>query len=225
MEPPSIPGRRGRRGEQGFTLAALIVILTILMVFVAYTVPRSWSTVLQRDRERQTIWIMHQYARAIYDFQAKHQSYPTTMDQLKEARQPRFLRGFKGGYADPLTGEEDWLLIPATAIGQQQLRGGPPPVPPPTTGGGPPPTPNPTPNQPTTSTDTTGTQLGQQATIPAYPMKDWAGGAFIGVRPNKTGKSFFSLNGADQYDQWNYTVIDYKNEVEARKAATAIVYP
>src|SRR5918912_3796385 len=97
---------RGRRGEVVFTLAALIVILTILMVFVAYTVPRSWSNIMQRERERQTIWIMHQYARAIYDFQQKHQAYPTTMDQLKEARQPRLLRGFKGGWVDPLTGEE-----------------------------------------------------------------------------------------------------------------------
>ena len=41
---------RGKRSERGFTLAALIVILTIMMVFVAYTVPRQWSTVMQRQR-------------------------------------------------------------------------------------------------------------------------------------------------------------------------------
>ena len=38
--------RRLRRNERsGFTLAGLIVILTILMIFVAYTVPRMWSTI------------------------------------------------------------------------------------------------------------------------------------------------------------------------------------
>jgi type II secretory pathway pseudopilin PulG len=209
--------RTTHRGEQGFTLAALIVILTIMMIFVAYTVPRMWSTVMQREREQETIFAMRQYARAIYDFQDKHKALPTSMDQLTKARQPRFLRGGpKSEIADPLTGEVDWMLIPATALNQgPQLRNGP--AGPAGPGGG---------SGGTTTNPTTGSQGQQPATtIPAFPMKDWAGGPFIGVRPNKTGKSMLTVNGADQYDQWNFTYQDIKAEIDARRAAVALVTP
>src|SRR5918911_217421 len=122
MERLTTRGRSARRGEKGFTLAALIVICTIMMIFVAYTVPRQWSTVMQRERETQTIWAMRQYARGIQLFFNQHKSYPVSMQQLTEARQPRFLRGPKDGIPDPMTGEMDWLLVPATAQGQQPIR-------------------------------------------------------------------------------------------------------
>ena len=71
--------------EPGFTLAALIVILTIMMIFVAYTVPRQWSTVMQREREQQTIYAMRQYARASTNSRRSNNTYPTSPQQLKEA--------------------------------------------------------------------------------------------------------------------------------------------
>jgi type II secretory pathway pseudopilin PulG len=199
MERPTTPGRRARRGEEGFTLAALIVILSIMMIFVAYTVPRQWSTVLRREREQQTIWAMRQYARGIQNFFNQHKSYPVSMQQLVEARQPRFLRGPKDGIPDPFTGEMDWLLIPQAAQNQQQIRNIP-------QGGGP--------NQ----------QQQPPTTIPALPMKDWAGGPFIGVRPPKTGKSMLILNGADSYEQWTFTAVDLNQEIQLRLAGAAIVY-
>src|ERR1043165_2846404 len=102
---PSAPRalRPAPSGEQGFTLAALIVILTIMMIFVAYTVPRQWSTVMQREREKQTIWAMRRYAGAIHGFFATHHTYPVSMQQLTEAGLPRFLRGPKDGIPDPMT--------------------------------------------------------------------------------------------------------------------------
>jgi type II secretory pathway pseudopilin PulG len=194
---------RGRRSsEQGFTLAALIVILTIMMIFVAYTVPRQWSTVMQRERDQQTIFVMRQYARAIYNFQKKNNTYPVSMEQLAKARQPRWLRGNGEGIPDPMTGEMDWLLVPAAAAG---LQGG--------GGGG------------VRSNQPTGTQGQQPPTaIPALPMKDYAGGPFIGVRPPKTGKSLISLNGADQYEQWTFTAVELKAEIDARAVAAATIY-
>ena len=194
--------RRGKPSERGFTLAALIVILTIMMIFVAYTVPRQWSTVMQREREKQTIFVMRQYARAIYNFQKKNNTYPTTMEQLAKARQPRWLRGTGEGMPDPLTGEMDWLLVPAAAAGQQPNR----PV-----------------NGPNNTTTTTGPQQ-PATTMPALPMKDYAGGPFIGVRPAKTGKSILTLNGADQYEQWTFTVVELKAEIDARAVAAGTIY-
>ena len=101
-------GKRTRTSsaESGFTLAGLIVILTIIAVFIAYTVPEQWSKIMQRERERQTIFVMKQYARTIHEWQAKHGGgFPTSMDQIKEARLPRMVRGPKGELLDPLTGK------------------------------------------------------------------------------------------------------------------------
>ena len=101
--------------EHGFTLAGLIVILTIIMIFAAYTVPRQWSAIMQREREKQTIFVMKQYARSIYEFQ-KTKGNPVKLDQIKEARLPRYIRGVNGEYLDPLTGKADWILVPAGAV-------------------------------------------------------------------------------------------------------------
>jgi len=101
--------------ERGFSLAGLIVILTIIMVFIAFTVPRQWSMVMQRDRERQTMFVMKQYARSISEY-SKTKGPPVKLDQIKEARLPRYIRGVKGEYVDPLTGKVDWILVPAGAV-------------------------------------------------------------------------------------------------------------
>jgi len=182
----------GREGERGFTLAGVIVIMTIMMIFVAYTVPRQWSTIRQRDRERQTIFIMRQYAIAIDAFEKRNHALPVNITQLKDARQPRFVRGPKAEWVDPLTGEVDWLIIP-------QAAGATPPPPQPGT----PPAPAPP---------------------SAIPMKDYAGGPFIGVRPNKTGDSLIELNGMSKYEQWTYTLLDYRNERTLRLTAAQKVW-
>jgi type II secretory pathway pseudopilin PulG len=165
------------------------------MIIVAYTVPRQWSSVVQRERDRQTIFLMKQYAKAIDAYAVAHgNALPVSVNQMKEAKQPRFLRGKDAEFADPLTGEVDWLIIPQSSAGA----GG-------TLAPG---------TQPTSSTGTTGTQ--GAPTVPAIPIKDYAGGPFIGIRPAKTGKSFLELNGAGNYEQWSYTLLDYRNERTAR---------
>ncbi|HEX7678779.1 MAG TPA: hypothetical protein VF713_11690, partial [Thermoanaerobaculia bacterium] len=115
--------------------------MTIMMIFVAYTVPRQWSTIMKRERERETIYAMQQYAKAITEFRLKNNTYPTSPQQLKDARLPRMIRGPKGEFVDPLTGEVDWLVIPqsaGTALPQHNIvnpngNGSPPPTLPPTT--------------------------------------------------------------------------------------------
>lgn len=98
-----------RSAERGFTLAALIVILTILAMVVAYTAVPLWSDVMRRERDYQTIWVMKQYAKAIVEFERKHNVAPT-WTQLTEQKDPRVLRR---EYVNPLSGEMDWLAIPA----------------------------------------------------------------------------------------------------------------
>ncbi|HXH40222.1 MAG TPA: hypothetical protein VNN08_16450 [Thermoanaerobaculia bacterium] len=233
------PPRHPATAESGFTLAAVVVILTIMMIVVAYTVPRMWSTVMKRERERETIFAMQQYAKAITEFRTKNNTYPTSPQQLKDARQPRMIRGVKGEFIDPLTGEVDWLVIPQAAAGALPQHNAPGQVP----GQNPPGvTTPPSQTTPTTttapsttdtastsgtrSTSDTSTSTNPQAPpgLPGIPIKDYAGGPFIGVRPPTHGKALINLLGADTYETWVYTSVDYDQEKLLRLAAAGTVY-
>ncbi len=193
-----------RSSQEGFTLAALMVLLTIIAMVVAITVPDQWSLVMGRERDRQTIFQMKQFARGIRAWTMKNAGPPTSLDQMLEARRPRVLRG-PGMVPCPLTGkEDDWILVPPGAIeGQPGFTGG------------------------RGRNGQGGTQRQQQATPgqtsklnkDASP-KDYVG-QFIAVRPNASGPSYISFNGAEDYSEWVYTVQDLENEIAMRAAALA----
>ena len=196
---------RGRRSESGFTLAGLLVILTIMMIFIAYTVPQQWSKVMQREREKQTIFVMKQYARAIADYAAKH-GQPTSLQQIKDARLPRIIRGVHGEWVDPMTGKVDWILIPPGAVSVTPVQGG--------VGN---PTLNNPPTNPATSTTTGGAQPGQPApaklNLAASP-KDYVG-PFVGVRLPITGQAMLSFRDSDSYENWFYTTTDLAADIKS----------
>ncbi|HEY2093781.1 MAG TPA: type II secretion system protein [Thermoanaerobaculia bacterium] len=196
--------RRIAAAERGFTLAGLIVILTVIMIFAAYTVPRQWSAIMQRERERETVFAMKQYARSIREFAKNHGgTRPVSMDQLKEAKLPRYVRGPKGEIIDPLTGKFDWILVPPGAVTTNPAGG--------IGQGGPP-------NGGTTTGTSTSTPPSSPTTFnPAASPKDYIGD-FVGVRPPVTGRAMLKFNGAEQYDQWYYTVNDLDAEIRLRTA-------
>lgn len=207
-------------GEAGFTLAGLLVILTIIAIFVAYTVPKQWSAVMARERDQQTLFAMKQYARAIRAYQEKNKSLPVSLDQLKQARQPRLMRG-KGELIDPLTGKVDWVPVPASAAQNQgsnpnqQL---PPGVIPPGGGG--------TATAPISGSgpgmSPTTMNPGGAGTQPQPGSPGGAVGPMIGVRSPKTGPSYLTVNGADSYEQWMYTTADLENEINMRRNAIMV---
>lgn len=199
---------RSSEAQEGYTLAALIVVLTIISIIIAFTVPTQWSLVMRRERERQTIFLMKQYARGIAAWERKHQGLPVSLEQLQKARQPRFLRG-TGVWPMPLTGrEEDWIMVPPNAI--EAVAGGAAVPPPGQTGVGVGRGPNPAgaPGQP-------------GKLNPAASPKDYVG-PFVAVRPNATGPSLIALNGAEDYSQWVYTLQDLKNEIMGRQMAMSV---
>ena len=206
---------RAASAQEGFTLAALIVVLTIISIVVAYTVPQQWSMVMRRERDRQTIYLMKQFALAIDRFEAKHKSLPVSLDQLEKARKPRFLRG-NGIPINPLTGsEKDWILVPPNAVNQAGT-GVPVPNPnnnEPIIGGSPGSRGRPLPGDQQPATSTAPRKLNKEAS-----PKDYVG-PFVGVRPDATGESFITLNEATDYSEWVYSVYDLRNERSARAAA------
>ena len=197
--------------EEGFTLAGLIVILTIISIIIAFTVPEQWSLVMGRERDRQTIFLMKQYARGIMAWQTKHSNTaPVSLEQLQDARKPRMLRG-TGKWPCPLTGsDEDWILVPPNALMPANA---------PQSGG---------PLQ--GSNDPRRTQTPSNQPVPGpdgrIPMKlnkelspkDYVG-PFVAVRPNASGTSFMALNGIEDYSEWVYTVDDLRAEIARRQAA------
>jgi type II secretory pathway pseudopilin PulG len=221
---------RTTSSERGFTLAGLLIILTVMSVFIAYTVPRQWSIAVKRDRERQTIFAMRQYARAIMEWQKRHGGLPTSLDQLKEARAPRLVRGPNAELVDPLTGKVDWILVPPQAVqtGAPVAGGGVARSPwltdtsgqytHTTPGGGGTATST---TGTTSATDTTGTANPNTPTGAAASPRDYKG-PFVGVRPAATGASYLALNGAEKYEEWIYTVQDLQNEINARNMSMTI---
>ena len=184
--------------ESGFSLASLLVILTVMAVFLAYTVPRMWSDVMRRQRERQTVFAMKQYARAILEYQKSHaNTAPTQLAQLKDARRPRVIRG-AGEIVDPLSGRFDWIPIPFGTATPGAAAPGTAPVAPaapvPQPGGG---------------------MNGQQ------PDAKNVVGPFIGVRPGVSGESLIRLNDKNRYEEWIYTVTDLQREINAAVTGAA----
>jgi len=207
-----------RLSQEGYTLAALIVILTIIAIVVSFTVPPQWSLIMRREREKQTIFLMKQFARGILAWEQKHGgTQPPNLEMLQKARKPRFLRG-DGKWAMPLTGRtEDWIMVPPTAVlpaGVAPPPGGQPGGQPGIGVGR---------NPATTTAPTPAVVPGQGGSKfdPAASPKDYVG-PFVAVRPNATGPSLIALNGAEDYSQWIYTVQDLKQEIMNRQTAMSM---
>ena len=196
--------------EAGYTLAALLVVLTIISLIVAYTVPPQWSMIMKREREKQTIFLMKQFARGIANWQAKHQGLPVSLDQLQKARQPRMLRGPEKLIC-PLTGREnDWILVPPNAIEAQPggAQAGMPNQPGVGVGRGP-------------QGQQGGAAQGPSKLNPDASPKDYVG-PFVAVRPNAKGKSMLEFKGAGDYGEWVYTVQDLQTEIQMQQLALSL---
>lgn len=93
--------------EAGFILLMLIFMVALLLIALAVAAPRI-ATSIQRDREAELIHRGEQYKRAIKLYYKKFGRYPSTIDQLVNTNNMRFLRK---RYVDPMTGKDDWKII------------------------------------------------------------------------------------------------------------------
>jgi type II secretory pathway pseudopilin PulG len=107
--------QRETHHEQGYVLLAVIFMTVILLISLAIAAPKVARSI-QRDKELETIHRGEQYKRAIKLYYQKFGSYPTSIDQLVETNQMRFLRK---KYTDPLTGKADWKPV---LFGQAHVR-------------------------------------------------------------------------------------------------------
>ncbi len=104
----------GRRDpEQGYILLMMMLFITLLAIFGA-SLAHNMAFELKRDQEAEMIHRGVQYSRAIRKFVKKVGRYPTSLEDLENTNNIRFLRK---RYKDPITGKDFKLLH----LGEVQL--------------------------------------------------------------------------------------------------------
>jgi type II secretory pathway pseudopilin PulG len=104
----SMPGSVVKeRRDSGAMLLAVLFMMAI-MVITALAVAPAFIMQAKRDREEEMIHRGTEYARAIKKYYKKFGRYPTTLEQLDNTNQIRFLRR---RYKDPLTKDGQWKLL------------------------------------------------------------------------------------------------------------------
>lgn len=99
--------RREADAESGFVLLAVIFLTLLLLITLAIAAPKIAMSI-QRDKDMETIHRGEQYKRAIQLYHRQFGRYPTSVDQLVQTNQVRFLRK---RYTDPETGKDDWKPV------------------------------------------------------------------------------------------------------------------
>ncbi len=96
-----------RTDEDGFVLIGVLFLVVVVLIMLAIAAPKV-ATSIKRDKELELYHRGMQYTRAIKLYYKKFGHYPTTLDQLENTNNIRFLRK---KYNDPFTGKPDWRLI------------------------------------------------------------------------------------------------------------------
>ena len=102
----AIDARRGQR-DGGYLLLAILLMMALMIIAATVEAPRIVQQ-LKRDREEEMIHRGTEYARAIKKFYKKFGRYPTSLEQLDNTNQIRFLRQ---RYKDPLVKDGKWTLL------------------------------------------------------------------------------------------------------------------
>jgi type II secretory pathway pseudopilin PulG len=101
---------------RGFTY--LWVLATLAMMSVGYVIAAEvYTTSATRDREKQLLFIGHQFRDAIERYHAaqvggSNHEYPARLEQLlRDDRFPNVHRHLRRLYVDPMTGKADWAVV------------------------------------------------------------------------------------------------------------------
>ena len=105
------------RPSAGFTYVGLLLAVVLLGLALS-AVGTVWHTMAQREREKELLFIGHEFKAAIAAYYRAGGQFPQDLNDLVEDKrwpEPRhFLRRL---YADPITGQADWNAIRAESLG------------------------------------------------------------------------------------------------------------
>ena len=100
---------------RGFTYLGVMFIVSLLSV-TATMASVAWSTVQQRENERELVFVGRQYQAAIERYQQRSKTpsrrFPRQLAELlRDARDPEVRHELRQLYPDPMTGRMEWGLI------------------------------------------------------------------------------------------------------------------
>lgn len=102
--------------QSGVAYIGLLLIMALIGI-VAGTAADVYLQERQRSREKELLWVGHQYRQAIASYLAASQgseTYPKKLEELLlDPRFPGIRRHLRRLYPDPMTGKADWELIVA----------------------------------------------------------------------------------------------------------------
>lgn len=108
--------RRVRQG--GFTYIGLLILIALIGIMLA-AVGQVTATTMQREREKQLLWVGHAYRNAISRYVMHNGHYPMALADLVQSASvsgsadplpQHYLRRL---YPDPMAQAADWVLVPA----------------------------------------------------------------------------------------------------------------
>lgn len=109
----SMRATAGRVG--GFTYAGVLIAVALIGVGLAVT-GEVWQTTVQRERERELLFVGDEFRRAITQYYESTpgtgKQFPKSLDDLvRDSRYPTTRRYLRKVYPDPMTGKREWGLV------------------------------------------------------------------------------------------------------------------
>ena len=106
---------RPNRADAGFTYL-LLLFAVAAMGLVAAGPAELWSTLARREKEQELLFIGNQYREALRRYRdavpdARQRDPARLEDLLLDQRFPGVRRHLRQVYADPMTGQADWVLL------------------------------------------------------------------------------------------------------------------
>jgi len=99
------------RENKGFTYLALLLMIVVMGV-VQGAATEVWHTSVQREKERELLFIGNQFRLAIGKYYASHAGFPHNLqDLLKDPQYASTQRYLRRLYRDPMTGTNEWGVI------------------------------------------------------------------------------------------------------------------
>jgi len=94
--------------ERGFTYLVLLLMIAVMGAVLGATA-EVWHTAVQREKEKELLFVGDQFRSAIRAYYNDHSRYPHNLeDLLKDPQQAATRRYLRKIYRDPITGKNEW---------------------------------------------------------------------------------------------------------------------
>jgi type II secretory pathway pseudopilin PulG len=113
-----VPRRFDPRSTAGFTYLGLLLAVVVLGLALS-AVGTVWRTMAQREREKELLFIGHEFQAAIAAYyESGGRQFPQELgDLLEDKRWPEPRHFLRRLYADPMTRNTDWTVIRTDSLG------------------------------------------------------------------------------------------------------------